>query len=331
MRVNWGQLERNVGFQIEEGASGVVPMGSTGESATVTHREHSKITSVVAGCAGGKTKVLAGTGSNSTEEAIYETKKAIDIGVDACLLVDCYYNKPSSMELRREYYDVILKRFPDMDFIAYAIPGRSVTVILPEDMTLLRKDHRNFVAVKEATGDFERMRRTRALLDDGFNILSGDDPNTLKMMVDSGIKASGVVSVISNITPKAIEKITRMLLKGEVEKARNLDEKLMPLYNVVGVKTTETVVLPGGQTAQVVQKFPNPVPVKTMMNGLGMQHGLCKQPLGKLSAQGVETVRNALRQVWEKYPEALEPVEGYYDVDIQERISDDAVWKRLSY
>ncbi|MDD5111186.1 MAG: dihydrodipicolinate synthase family protein, partial [Candidatus Altiarchaeota archaeon] len=235
------------------------------------------------------------------------------------------------MELRREYYGVILKKFPKMDFIAYAIPGRSVTVILPEDMALLRSEYKNFVAVKEATGDFDRMRRTRSIMDDEFNIISGDDPNTLRMMADPLIRSSGVISVISNITPGPIEKITRLLLKGEVEKAKELDDKLMPLYNVVGVKTTETVALPSGGTAQVVQKFPNPVPIKTMMAGLGMQKGLCKQPLGRLTSQGVETVRNALRQVWENYPKALEPVEGYYDVDVQEKLADDRVWKALSY
>jgi 4-hydroxy-tetrahydrodipicolinate synthase len=330
-RVNWEQLERNVGFQIEEGVSGVLPMGSTGESATVTHQEHSKIIEKVAGYAKSKTRVLAGTGSNSTEEAIYETKKAAEAGVDACLLVDCYYNKPSSMELRREYYEVILRKFPKMDFIAYAIPGRSVTVILPEDMALLREEFKNFAAVKEATGDLERMRRTRELLDRSFNIISGDDPVTLTMMTDPEITASGVISVISNITPGPIEKLTRLLLKGGAKEAAVLNETLMPLFNVVGVKTTEKVRLSGGQTVDVVQKVPNPVPVKTMMAGLGMQDGLCKQPLGRLTKQGIGIVRDALRSVWKKDPTLLEPIEAYYDVDVEERLEDDKIWKKLSY
>lgn len=331
MRVNWEQLEFNVNFQIEEGVSGVLPMGSTGESATVTHREHSKIIEKVNEYAKGKTKVLAGTGSNSTEEAIYETQKAVDAGVDACLLVDCYYNKPSSMELRREYYSIILKKFPKMDFIAYAIPGRSVTVILPEDIALLRNEYKNFVAVKEATGDFDRMRRTRSLMDDNFNIISGDDPNTFNMMTDPRIKASGVISVISNITPKPIEEITRLILRGKIDEARRIDEALTPLSNVVGVKTTEKIKLPNGETAEAVQKVPNPVPIKTIMTGLGMQKSLCKQPLGKLSKQGVDIVRDALRKVWRKDPTLLEPIEGYYDVDIEKRLDDDKVWSGLGY
>ncbi|MBM3308793.1 MAG: 4-hydroxy-tetrahydrodipicolinate synthase [Candidatus Altiarchaeales archaeon] len=331
MRVNWEQLEKNVGFQVEQKVSGILPMGSTGESATVTHEEHSQIIEKVNEYAGKKTKVLAGTGSNSTEEAIYETQKAVEAGVDACLLVDCYYNKPSSMELRKEYYEVILKKFPKMDFIAYAIPGRSVTVLMPEDMALLRSECKNFVGVKEATGDFERMQRTRQLLGKDFSIISGDDPNTFRMMTDPKIGSSGVISVISNITPGAIEEYTQMILKGKVEEARKIDSALQPLFNVVGVKTTEKVKLPSGETAEVVQKVPNPVPVKTMMNALGMQTGLCKQPLGRLSKQGIETVRNALRQVWKNYPKALEPIEGYYDVNIEEKLGDDKNWKNLSY
>jgi len=329
MRVNWEQLERNVGFQVEEGLTGVLPMGTTGESATVTHEEHSRIIEKVNEYANGRVKVLAGTGSNSTEEAIYETQKAVDVGVDACLLVDCYYNKPASMHLRSEYYDVILEKFPDMDFIAYAIPGRSVTVMQPEDIALLRHERRNFVAVKEATGDFQRMERTRELVDDGFNIISGDDPNTMAMMANKRISCSGVISVASNITPAAIEKLTRLALKGKTSGAKGIDDALTPLFNVVGVNTTEKVKLPNGETAEVLQKVPNPVPIKTMMNALGMQDGLCKQPLGKLSRQGVTVVRNALKQVWGSSPELLKPIEGYYDVDIEKRLADDRIWSRL--
>jgi 4-hydroxy-tetrahydrodipicolinate synthase len=329
--VDWEQLERNVDFQISEGVTGVLPMGSTGESATVTHTEHSKIIEEVAGQAKGKCMVLAGTGSNSTEEAIHETGKAVEAGVDAVLLVDCYYNKPSSLELRKEYYEVILKRYPNLDVIAYAIPGRSVTVISPEDLALLRGSYPNFVGVKEATGDFERMRRTRELLGGDFNIISGDDPNTYQMMTDPEIRASGVVSVISNITPGPIEKYARLILAGKTDEAQKIDEALAPLFSVVGVKTTEKVTLPNGTTAEVTYRFPNPVPLKTMMAGLGVQDATCKQPLGKLTKQGVEIVRGALRTVWENTPQMLEPVGRFYGVDVGERISDDKNWKKLSY
>ncbi len=329
--VDWEQLEENIGFQVAQGLTGVLPMGTTGESATVTHQEHSQIIDKVFEFADGKVLVLAGTGSNSTEEAVFETRKAVETGVDACLLVDCYYNKPSSIELRKEYYSPILSEFPDMDFISYAIPGRSVTVILPEDLALIRSEHKNLVAVKEATGDFERMKRTREILDDDFNIISGDDPNTYKMMTDKTIGAGGVISVISNITPGPIEEYTRLILDGKKDAAEKIDNALSPLFNVVGVATKEKLTLPNGKTCEVTQKVPNPVPVKTMMAGLGIHENLCKRPMGRLSKQGVGIVRDALKNVWENYPAALEPVEGHYDVCVADRLGDDKIWSALSY
>jgi 4-hydroxy-tetrahydrodipicolinate synthase len=330
-KVNWSQLKNNVRFQVEQGISGVLPMGTTGESPTVTHTEHSKIIRNTVEYAGGKSLVLAGTGSNSTDEAIYETKKAASAGVDACLVLDCYYNKPSSLELRHEYYSVILSEFPDMDFITYAIPGRTVTVLAPEDLAILRGQFKNLVAVKEATGDFERMRVIRSLVDDGFNILSGDDPNTHQMMADKRIGSSGVVSVISNIIPASVERLTRLMLSGKEAEAGRLNDTLMPLFKAVMVQTTEDVRLPNGKTAQVTYKFPNPVPVKTMMTGLGMITGTCKRPLGRLTKKGVASVRQALSQVQKADPGVLQPVADFYDVDLEKRLADDAVWGQLSY
>jgi 4-hydroxy-tetrahydrodipicolinate synthase len=329
--VNWSQLERNVGFQVEQGITGVVPMGTTGESCTVTHREHSKIIENTVHYVKGKSQVLAGTGSNSTDEAVFETRRAVEAGVKVCLLVDCYYNKPSSIELREEYYSVILKEFPETDFITYAVPGRSGTALAPEDLAILRAKHRNLVAVKEATGDFDRMRRIRGLVDGDFNIISGDDPNTYAMMTDLQITASGVISVISNITPGPIEKYTRLIMDGKTEAAKKIDDALAPLFSVVGVTAAEDVRLPNGKTAKVTYKFPNPLPVKTMMSGLGMITGSCKRPLGKMTRAGVSSVRDALRKVWETDRELLAPVEDYYDVNVESRLADDKIWSQLCY
>ncbi|MFH0860100.1 MAG: 4-hydroxy-tetrahydrodipicolinate synthase [Candidatus Altiarchaeota archaeon] len=329
--VDWEQLEKNVEFQVEQGLTGLLPMGTTGESATITHEEHAKVIGKVTDWAHGRAKVLAGTGSNSTEEAVHETRLAHEIGVDGVLLVDCYYNKPSSIELRKEYYSIIAEKFPELDIVPYVIPGRSVTALLPEDLAILRSEYNNIVAVKEATGDFQRMQRTRELLDDDFNILSGDDPNTYKMMTDPKIRAAGVVSVISNITPGPIEKYTRLILDGKTEDAKAIDDALTPLFNVVGVKTEEEIKLPNGRKAKVVYKFPNPVPVKTMMNGLGMQDSPCKRPMGRLTKAGVNIVRNALKTVWANNPEMLEPIEEFYHANISRRLDDDGVWNSLSY
>jgi 4-hydroxy-tetrahydrodipicolinate synthase len=331
LTVNWGELKKNVGFQLDQGISGVVPMGTTGESPAVTHTEHSKIIEETVGYVNGKALVLAGTGSNSTDEALFETQKAVDSGVDACLIVDCYYNKPSSLELRQEYYYPILSKFPDMDFITYSIPGRSVTVLTPEDIAIIRHERKNLVAVKEASGDFDRMRRIRELVDRDFSIISGDDPNTYKMMTDPKIGAWGVISVISNITPGPVEEYTRMILEGKAKKAAEIDQALAPLFNIVGVKTVEDVKLPNGKIAKVEYKFPNPVPIKTMMNGLGMISNLCKRPHGRLTRNGVNIVRSALQKVWSDSPKMLEPIEKYYDVSMDERLGDDKVWESVCY
>jgi 4-hydroxy-tetrahydrodipicolinate synthase len=329
--VNWDQLERNVMFQLGQGVSGVLPMGTTGESPTVTHQEQSQIIENTVHYVNGKTKVLAGTGSNSTDEAMFETKKAIEAGVDACLLVDCYYNKPSSLELRNEYYAPILAQFPKTDFISYVIPGRAVTALAPEDLCILRSKFKNLVAVKEATGDLERMRRTRDMLDADFNILCGDDSATYSTMTDPKIASSGVISVMSNIMPAAIEKYTRLVLKGDLKAAKRMDDAMMPLFQVVGVNTNEEVTLPNGRKSTLLYKFPNPVPVKTLMVGLGMMEGPCKRPLGRLTKQGVKIVREALRQVWKNDPSLLEPIEKFYDVDVESRLGDDKIWEKLSY
>jgi 4-hydroxy-tetrahydrodipicolinate synthase len=122
-----------------------------------------------------------------------------------------------------------------------------------------------------------------------------------------------------------------MILDGKVEKAKKIDGALMPLFKIVGVTTVEDVKLPGGKTAQVTYKFPNPVPIKTMMVGLGMIKGPCKRPLGRLTKKGVTVVRNALKQVWAKDPYMLEPIEDYYDIRIEKRLEDDKAWKKLSY
>ncbi|MBD3260661.1 MAG: 4-hydroxy-tetrahydrodipicolinate synthase [Candidatus Altiarchaeales archaeon] len=329
--IDWDEFQRLIEFQVEEGITGVLPMGTTGESATVTHDEHSQVIEKTVEYAEGDCMVLAGTGSNSTEEALHETQLAQDVEVDACLLVDCYYNKPSSIMLKEEYYTPILAKYSDMDFIAYAIPGRSVTVLAPEDLALLRHSFQNLVAVKEATGDFDRMRLTRSLVDDDFNIISGDDPNTYTMMSETLICSSGVISVISNICPQAIEDMTRLLLAGEKEKAKEIDDALSPLFEVVGVKTVEDVTLPTGDIARVKYSHPNPVPIKTMMRGLGMISQGCKRPLGLLPDSGVNKVRKALREVWDTDQKYLQPIEGFFDVDLEDRLTQDKYWSGLSY
>ena len=200
-KIDWEGFEKNVKFQISQGISGLVPTGTTGESPTLGWEEHNEVIAKTIQFAKKKCYVMAGTGSNSTEEALAGTKYAVDSGADAVLLVDCYYNGPSSLELRKEYHGAIAKEFPAIQVVPYIIPGRTGTSMSPEDLAILSKEFSNVRAVKEATGDLERMIRTRQLVGNDFDILSGDDDLTFEMMARPGIRASGVVSVISNVSP----------------------------------------------------------------------------------------------------------------------------------
>ena len=195
--IDWAGLEKNIQFQIDQGITGLVPTGTTGESPTLTWEEHNRIVEKTAELARGRCRTIAGTGSNSTAEAVESSEHAVEHGADAVLLVDCYYNGPSSLELRHEYYGVVAELLPDTPIVPYIIPGRSGTALSVEDMAILAADFPNIHSVKEASGDLERMARTRKLLGPEFQILSGDDDLTYTMMTSPDIAAQGVISVVS--------------------------------------------------------------------------------------------------------------------------------------
>ena len=313
-------LRKNVTFQIE-GGTHVLPTGTTGESPTVDWREHNQIIEEVVKLAKGTSFVMAGTGSNSTQEALRGTKHAVEVGADGVLLVDCYYNGPSSLELRTEYYEVIAKEFPKTFITPYVIPGRTGTQLEVEDLAILHRKHKNVRAVKEATGDLERMAKTRRLLGDAFDILSGDDDMTFAMMTREDIKAQGVVSVIANVVPGALAEMTAALNQGDMGRGKELAQALDPLFKIVTVKTVEEY-----EGFQVPCKFRNPSAIKTLMRGLGMPAGPCRPPLGRMTPQGMAVVRDAVRTVYEKNKEVLTPIADFYQVDLKERIYQDEHW-----
>jgi len=329
--VDWAGLEKNLQFQAEQGITGVVPTGTTGESPTLVWEEHNKIIERALKTLAGKCEVIAGTGSNSTQEAVESTEHAAEHGAKAALLVDCYYNGPSSLELRHEYYGVHAELFPEMFFIPYIIPGRSGTALAVEDLAILAGEYPNINAVKEATGDLERMAKTRSLLGPDFFILSGDDDITYKMMTSPDIKAAGVISVVSNVAPAAIKQMVAKTLAGDLATASALRDALAPLFGIVTVKVDSKRILPNGATAIVQDRFRNPLAIKTLMSALGMPAGPGRQPLGKMTADGVNVVRTAARTVWEHNPEILAPIGDFFGVDVEGRIAEDSVWAELSY
>lgn len=319
-------LEKLVDFQTSQGVSGILAVGTTGESPTLTWNEHNNVIGMVHEFNSNRSVTIAGTGSNSTFEAMESTHHAVNAGIEAVLLVEPYYNGPSSLEIRREYISPIATRFPDTQIIPYVIPGRSGTKLEPEDLGILCSELDNLRAVKEATGDLENMRSTRRCCGEEFDILSGDDDLTYRMMTCEDISASGVISVAANVAPKTIQDMTNLLLAGEITEATRLAEALKPLFEIVTVKTVEET-----RFGKVPVKSRNPVPYKTLMNILGMPSGPVRKPLGKMTQNGVNTILEAARSVYEKNPWVLSPIEEGFNVDLSERLYTEKNWMNLVY
>ncbi|MEE3334917.1 MAG: 4-hydroxy-tetrahydrodipicolinate synthase [Candidatus Latescibacterota bacterium] len=324
--VDYDGLERLVEFQISSGIEGVLAVGTTGESPTLLWEEHNEVTERITRACKGRCQSIAGTGSNSTRETIAGTEHAAHIGADAVLLVDPYYNGPSSLEIRREYVAPVAAEFPQMPIIPYVIPGRTGTMMHPQDLAILFAEHPNVCAVKEATGDYENMALTRAVCGDTYTILSGDDDRTVEMMRRDDIRAAGVISVMSNILPGPIQRLAVAMATGDTAAADKLADDMKPLFGIVGVTTTETS--PHG-TVQC--KARNPVPVKTLMNILGMPSGPCRRPLGRLTRQGLDVALGAVKQVFANDPGLLTPIGDFFEVDIEARLNDASLADDLIY
>jgi 4-hydroxy-tetrahydrodipicolinate synthase len=325
-QVDYEGLRRLVDFQIQEGVKGLLAVGTTGESPTLNWDEHSKVIEKVHEYSANRCLTIAGTGSNSTQEAIDGTEHAQNAGINTVLLVDPYYNGPSSMEIRREYIEPIARQFPEVQVIPYIIPGRTGTQLYPQDLAVLHQQYPNVRCVKEATGDLKNMELTRQLCGEDFDILSGDDDKTYTMMTSPDIGASGVISVVSNVAPRAIANMVHYVLDGNEEAASVISQALQPLFSIVTVKTQEQT--PYGQVAC---KARNPLACKTLMNILGMPSGPCRQPLGKMTRNGLEVVLSNARKVYENTPEILQPITDYFGVDLKERLYNEKYLEGLTY
>jgi 4-hydroxy-tetrahydrodipicolinate synthase len=220
----------------------------------------------------------------------------------------------------------IAAAFPDTQIIPYVIPGRTGAQLLPEDIALLSEKYANVSTVKEATGDLANMRHTRKCCGPDFTILSGDDGLTADMMLDPAIGAAGVISVTTNIAPKAVSQMVAHFAAGETDAAKQLNKALTPLFNLVTVKTTEKTAY-----GDVVCRARNPLAFKTLMTILGMPSGGCRQPLGKMSQNGLDVVLSAARGIQADNPEIFQPVADFFNVDISERLADPNNWDGLCY
>ena len=319
-------LERLIEFQVESGITGILAAGTTGESPTFEWEEHLNLVADVAAASKGKCLCIAGSGSNNTKEAMMAVAHSAEVGVDAVLMVDPYYNGPSSLEIRKEYLEPVAKGFPGLEIIPYIIPGRTGAQLLPEDLAILAKQYSNVSAVKEATGNLDNMRRTRECCGTSFQIFSGDDGLVTQMMEDPAIKCCGGISVLSNIVPKALLEMIDLLDRGEIAAAKKLNQQLAPLLGLVTVTTTEST--PYGEVACRAR---NPLALKTLMQILGVPSGPCRRPLGKMTEKGLAVVVDAARTVHENTPEILQPLADFFNIDIRERLENPAYRKGLSY
>ncbi len=325
-RVDYEGIDRLTAFQIENGISGILAVGTTGESPTLSWDEHNDVIAAVAENSTDDCICIAGTGSNNTRETLAGTRHAQEVGARAVLLVDPYYNGPSSLEIRREYVAPVAAAFPELTIIPYVIPGRTGAQLLPEDLALLFQEFQNVNTVKEATGNLENMKKVRNCCGGDYLILSGDDGLTSQMMTDPSISAGGAISVITNIVPKAVADMVRLFNEGKLTEAAKLESALAPLFGLVTVNTMEKTPL-----GEVACRARNPLAIKTLMQLLGMPSDPCRRPLGKMTRSGLDIVLDIARAVQTENPEILKPLADFFNVDIDQRLNDPIFQKGLCY
>jgi 4-hydroxy-tetrahydrodipicolinate synthase len=256
--------------QIAAGITGIVAVGTTGESPTLSNEEREQVIRLVVRTANKRCQVLAGTGSNATHHAVADTKMAEKLGADGALLVAPYYNKPSQEGLFRHFKAIAAAT--SLPIVLYNIPGRCGVDIVPDTVARLANESQNIVSIKEASGSVERVSELRMRLPDSFTILSGDDSLTLAFM---SVGAAGVVSVASNLFPAEVCALLRAFESGDVKAATKLHHKMFPLFKDLFIE-------------------PNPVPVKTALSWRGVMSGECRLPLCEMTAANQTRLRKTL-------------------------------------
>jgi 4-hydroxy-tetrahydrodipicolinate synthase len=267
-------LRRNIEYLQKSGIAGIVPCGTTGEAPTLTFEEHKKVVEIAVDCA--KVPVIAGTGSNSTREAIELTRHAADAGADAALLITPYYNKPNDRGMFEHFKAVADKC--DIPIVLYNVPKRTGIDLKPDMVAKLSKI-KNIAAVKEASGSPGQVAQIIELTQGSkFSVLSGDDDLTLPLMA---LGASGVVSVIANVAPKKTVAMVDAMLSGNLDAARKLHYELSPLVKAMFLET-------------------NPIPVKTAQKYIGLAGGPLRLPLAPMAPEKEKILAEVLGRLGEK-------------------------------
>jgi len=270
-KIDEKKLRELVEFHIKNGTSGIVPCGTTGESATLSFKEHNRVIEIVVEQVNKRIPVIAGTGSNSTEEAIMLTAHAAEVGSDASLQVSPYYNRPTQKGLY-EHFRAIAEGV-NIPIILYNIASRTGVNIEPETVAKLAKDCKNIVGIKEASGNLDQMSRIKALCPETFDLLSGDDSLTLPLLSIGGV---GVISVVANIVPSDVATLVNEFENGNIQKARQMHYKLLPLIKAMFIET-------------------NPIPVKTAMGLMGLCEPDLRLPMCQMAPENLDKLKMALR------------------------------------
>lgn len=278
--IDWGRFERILDFHVDQGTAAIVAVGTTGESATLSEHEHCDAIQRIVAYIDGRIPVIAGTGANSTSEAIRLTKCANDSGADACLLVTPYYNKPTQEGLYQHHKAIA--EAVDVPQILYNVPGRTACDMLPATIARLAEIE-NIVGVKEATGEVERVSQLRAQCGGDFLLLSGDDATGREFMLAGG---DGVISVTANVAPRQMSDLCTAALAGDVKRAADIDSRLELLHQELFCES-------------------NPIPVKWAMCAMGMAKSGIRLPLTWLPPAGRKRVSKALKLAGIEHEENL--------------------------
>ncbi len=269
--LDWDSLSKLVDFHLQEGTNAIVAVGTTGESATLSVAEHIEVIRRVVDQVSGRIPVIAGTGANSTSEAVELTENAKTAGADACLLVTPYYNKPTQEGLYLHFKHIA--EAVAIPQILYNVPGRTVCDMLPDTVERLSKVP-NIIGIKEATGDLKRGREVLDRVSKDFLVYSGDDPTAVELMLMGG---KGNISVTANVAPRAMSELCAAAMAGDAETARAINERLMPLHRALFLEA-------------------NPIPVKWALHEMGLMGNGIRLPLTWLSQSYQELLRQAMRQ-----------------------------------
>jgi 4-hydroxy-tetrahydrodipicolinate synthase len=265
-------LRRNIEFQIKNKVDGLVPVGTTGESATLSEEEHKKVIEITIEQVNGRALVLAGTGSNNTKEAIEYTQHAKDAGADAALMISPYYNKPTQEGIYQHYKKIA--ETVDIPIIMYTVPGRTAVNIEPETTKRLAEIS-NIVGMKDASGNLNQVSMEIKSCGKDFNVLSGDDSLDYPIIALGG---KGAISVVSNVAPKEKGELVRAALAGDYAKAKEMHYKLYDLSKILFIETS-------------------PAPVKAAMTMMGLAAGECRLPLVPIKKDSEEKIRKVLTEL----------------------------------